>query len=430
MFRCIDDGSAESITVSIEIINAAHDVKCAIYKHGDLSFVAETEERTIGVAALAWETFTFATRPTLERATDYILVVWAEQVVGAANVSYDAGAGNQGHTHAKIYDGWPDPLVPNHDNNKYSIYCTYTSTTVATTSSQETPPSITYGHGYLTDCDDDTSWGETVNNMTAANATLTVTYGDVFKITAVFDDTALDEYCFYEYDITNITSTAYPKYLVRWKTSESSAGAKALIELVFTDSTVQNIPLGYSTEWTITNGTITSGKTIDQVRFYADDDGTDGTFYVYYDFLLLYKGAFPMPNTVPVNLNFPPRYANIGIPVRVGDITQNLGSESAFAQVSCDLDIGTWKRYDDSTPPICLDYVHGEVFYDISHNSNTEPWQWLDTGSEQFKITLQTPVLRRRGGNESTHVLDLVFREYRLSDASNETYVERFGLNL
>ena len=73
------------------------------------------------------------------------------------------------------------------------------------------------------------------------------------------------------------------------------------------------------------------------------------------------------------------------------------------------------------------DYGNGDVFKEISHRSYTEPWQWLDTGKEQFKATLETPVFRRMGDG---HVLDLLFREKRVSDASNEYYYERFGLNL
>jgi len=170
------------------------------------------------------------------------------------------------------------------------------------------------------------------------------------------------------------------------------------------------------------------------IRFYADEDAADnanGTSQVYYDFLLIHKGTFTFPN-VAYGLDFtpPPRYATIPIPSRVGDITQGLGSESATVTASCDLNIDNatndWKRPQGTLSPK-TDYVNGEVFMEIAHRTYTEPWQWLDTGTEQFKVTLENPVFRRMGKG---HVLDLLFREYRLGCASNEYYYERFGLNL
>jgi len=146
----------------------------------------------------------------------------------------------------------------------------------------------------------------------------------------------------------------------------------------------------------------------------------------------LYKGTFTFPN-VGHGLEYtpPPRYAIIPIPSRVGDITQGLGSELATVRASCDLDIGTWKRL-VANGYSADDYVDGQVFDEISHRTYTEPWQWLNTGTgRQFKATLETPVFRyATSGNKTTHILDLLFREYRLSDASNESHVERFGLNL
>jgi len=176
------------------------------------------------------------------------------------------------------------------------------------------------------------------------------------------------------------------------------------------------------------SGTLsTLTKDLKYIRFYAAEDLLDnpnGTYYVEYEFVLLHKGTFTFPN-VGHGLEFtpPPRYAVIPIFGRVGDVTQGGGSESATVTCSCDLDIGDWKRTND--------YVDGEVFCDIAHNTSSEPWQWLDTGYEQFKATLENPVFRRSvSGNKAQHILDLLFREYRLSDASNESYVERFGLNL
>jgi hypothetical protein len=115
-----------------------------------------------------------------------------------------------------------------------------------------------------------------------------------------------------------------------------------------------------------------------------------------------------------------------------------LGSESATVQVSCDLNVGRinpasveytgddWKRPQAVDTEEQTDVVKGQVFMDIAHNSFQEAWQWFDTDTEQFKVTLEHPDF----GREERHRLDLLFREYRRSCGSNETYVERFGLNL
>jgi len=298
-----------------------------------------------------------------------------------------------------------------------------------------TTPKPSFGHGYLNDCDaadPPTFYSETVVNMAVGDATPSTLHGDWLKIEAVFDGGATDEYCYYEKDITNISSDTYKKFFVRYKTSESANGAQAKVVLVFTSGTQTILDSAYSTLFTVASGDITAGKTIDKIQFWADDDGTDGTFYVYYDFLLLCAGTFTFPN-VGHGLEFtpPPRYAIIPIFSRVGDITQGGGSELATVRASCDLDVGTWKRL-VANGYSADDYIDAQVIDEISHNTYHEPWQWLDTGTgRQFKATLETPVFRYMpSGNKTTHILDLLFREYRLSDASNESYVERFGLNL
>ena len=297
-----------------------------------------------------------------------------------------------------------------------------------------TSPSLTYGRGYGTDCESKTSWNLT--NSSIDTPTHVVQVNDYFELQGTCDD-AGDEYFYVEYDMTNISSDVYTKYLVRWKTSASSNGLGAQVVLIFTvgdQYIVGSVAPEFSTDWTVSSGTITSGKTIDKIRLYANDEPntvTAGTYQVNYDFCLLHKDTFTFPN-VAFGLDFtpPPRYATIPISSRVGDITQNLGSESATVRASCDLDIDNdtndWKRPQGTLTPKD-DYVNGEVFMEIAHRSYTEPWQWLDTGKEQFKVTLENPVFRRMGKG---HILDLLFREKRVSDASNELYYERFGLNL
>lgn len=103
---------------------------------------------------------------------------------------------------------------------------------------------------------------------------------------------------------------------------------------------------------------------------------------------------------------------------RSGDITQLHGTKSVKVHCEGDLDVGDWTRTGDT--------INGEVFLDIWHNSITEPWQWLDTGYHQFKVTMNTPIFRY----EHNHTVEIDFDEYRLSSADGETYIERLGINL
>jgi len=129
VFTIPEDGIAESITVALKT-GVAHSqyAQCAIYRHSDLKKIAVTQDVFIDLTTrFQWFTFPFAApKPTLTANTEYILVVWAEYATRTVYLAYDAGLTNQGHTqNGLVYNFWPDPLNPVHDNAKYSIYCTY-----------------------------------------------------------------------------------------------------------------------------------------------------------------------------------------------------------------------------------------------------------------------------------------------------------------
>lgn len=132
VFTCPSNGLAQSITVYLAYNPDATTAKakCALYKHSDLSLLTNgvTEEKTNWGSAEQWVTFTFSTSPTLEEDIDYILVVWGYISGGIFPLImcfYDTGDTNQGHYQNKNYNTFPNPLVPTHENRKYSIYCTY-----------------------------------------------------------------------------------------------------------------------------------------------------------------------------------------------------------------------------------------------------------------------------------------------------------------
>ena len=113
-------------------------IKGAIYKHSDSSLVAQTSEDylLINYGFPEWETLTFPSNITLEAGEDYVLVVWADYTSsgGTVHCAYSSGSANQGHYQSRTYNGFPSPLGPSHNNNKYSIYVTYTPIEAPTSS--------------------------------------------------------------------------------------------------------------------------------------------------------------------------------------------------------------------------------------------------------------------------------------------------------
>ncbi len=247
--------------------------------------------------------------------------------------------------------------------------------------------------------------------------TLSSVYDDYFKLN-ITSSTGNKTYQVYRY-ANLLAPTIYTTLIYRYKTSNTNIKAK--IEAEFLSGTQTILPESSSTTWVTGSATLDTDKNnLDYIRLYANQ----ATGQVYYDFILICKGFFTFPN-YGHGLEFtpPPRYARLAVPSRTGDVTQNLGSPDATVTIGCNLDIGNWKRTGD--------YIDGQVFLDIAHNSSSEPWQWLDTGTEQFKATLDQLTFRRQAdGNSVQRILDLTFKEYRRSSASHETYVERFGLNL
>jgi hypothetical protein len=292
-----------------------------------------------------------------------------------------------------------------------------------------TKPSISWGPGFLDDCTDLTSanWSPTDVGLGAA---LTVAADDYFLITAAPDSVAA-ELTYWDNDITNLSTTTYTKYYVRWKTSVASNGVGLCVYLLFDDATNDCIVGGateeaqFSTEYTVSTGTITSGKTIDKIRILVKDSPAtvaSGTFYIYLDFILICRNSFTFPNAL-YGVRYIPAVNNMYmvIPSRYGEATQNLGNKLATVNFGCNLDRGNWKRTGD--------LVNGQVFEQVWQDCAPYPWLWLNTGlGRQFKASMDEPVFTQQ---DKEHRLDLTFHEYRRSNAlDNETLAERLGYNL
>lgn len=126
IFTIPENGKADSITWYGRFINVGTaEVKCAIYRHSDLSLVGVTEEITGPHLPLQWNTNIFPyPKPNLFAGTVYILVAWGNSVNN--RLYFDVGDANQGHDRVQVYNGFPDPLIVDfHNTDRYSIYCSY-----------------------------------------------------------------------------------------------------------------------------------------------------------------------------------------------------------------------------------------------------------------------------------------------------------------
>ena len=101
----------------------------ALYKHSDLSLIDYTLSTLVKQTSWGWKTLNLTQNAVLIADTPYILKLWSKGCAyyEFSAVKYASGDPDQGHYQSLDYDiGLPDPLVPTHEDRKYSIYCTYT----------------------------------------------------------------------------------------------------------------------------------------------------------------------------------------------------------------------------------------------------------------------------------------------------------------
>lgn len=109
-------------------------IRCALYDASDGSFVAETGE--LSAAAVGWVDFTFASPVAVSSATDYLIAFWFDT---GTVITYGAVVGDAFPTDdTGTYPTWPDPVGDN-TGYQYTVYATYTPTTVPDAASNPTP---------------------------------------------------------------------------------------------------------------------------------------------------------------------------------------------------------------------------------------------------------------------------------------------------
>jgi hypothetical protein len=116
-----------SITAYIYCTTSAKNMKAAIYDSSS-NLVAVTDERLIPAGSSpAWQTFTFASPPTLSASTNYVLVVWSQSgTSGNADLRYSSSSGGNGRYVGQTYGSWPSSVSFSTNNRQYSVYCNYT----------------------------------------------------------------------------------------------------------------------------------------------------------------------------------------------------------------------------------------------------------------------------------------------------------------
>lgn len=280
-----------------------------------------------------------------------------------------------------------------------------------------TKPTITYGHGIFDDLTDDTDWALTDSGLGAAKSIL---YGDFLKITGTCN-AAGNEYAYVEKDVGDLKSNNYPTFLLRWATSEDEEpGLAAGAQILFTVGDPQQIlPLSFSTKARVATGTVTSDKTIDKIRLYADDVPdtlATGEHSDVFDFLLICQGIFTFPKLTEVRLRSSNRYADIEIPGRVGDITQNLGAKSLEIVLTGDVKSDTgWGN------PLL------EKLYQIQFEAHKQPWQWFTSDLIDCKVTVRD-FNAYQIGRDSQRVWELTLKKHDGHCGSDDWVWDYYGI--
>ena len=421
LFTAPETGTIPALGMCVTVAGSAgHPVKGAVYKHSDLSLVGYTEEITVNNGASQWVVADANGTISVTAGTEYLLVAWADDVVGTCHLQYDAGDVNQGHHDAQVYNGFPDPFVLTaHNNNKYSIYAHYTpsSPTTATADSFDKPAAITHGHAYCYDGETITGWTEYVHRMTPANATPTSEDGDILQIAALTDDAGEIEFCYYEFDNTDFPTSTYGELHMKYRTSTNSNAIEPRLQLLFSDGSAQTIHFSYSTTLIVRKASITPGKSLEKIRLYAYSPATapTTTYYIYVDWLMMHKGTFEFPNVRPGGVfpRFHENVAKLSVPGRHGPIRQRLGMDDLAIIIRGEMQSGeTWGS---------ISSRYGDYFMDIIRGMNEvtdtrEPFQYLFTDLGNFQVILESFEPTQDSETHAMRGYTLTFAITKLSD--------------
>jgi hypothetical protein len=282
-------------------------------------------------------------------------------------------------------------------------------------------------------------WSRVAGGADLDGAAMSITYNDYLKLECV--DAEDGDSCYWSYlpeasavAASNLNLSVGPAgtnkiLLIRYKTSQSSAGLGLAVQLVYTGGAVEwalgtdTVPVysGYlaTSTYTIVNA---GAAALDHIRLWAVSEKNACTEYILVDFVLVCIGTFTFP-FVSKGVHFSGQNRNVKLepPGRLGDITQYLGSKSSPITVTGSIDSGTgWHDGWGEDLGILLK---------ICHESNTNVFQWFtcDVPKVKFKVTVDDWDIGSDGGDAAILSYVLNLSEYRRGDASGEAYWERWG---
>lgn len=283
-----------------------------------------------------------------------------------------------------------------------------------------TLPTLTYQHKefddfrYVDEAAFKAVWDENLVNMVGGDVTASIIDADILKLNVVFDQGATDEHVYYKLNFDDFLSNTYKRYVMRVKTSHASAGAKAKVVLVFTSGNQEIVPLDYYSAWTAFSGQITADKTVSEIRIYADDDGTNGTFQVYYDFILLTKDIITLPDFVNNRLHAQNVYVDLHPPGRLGEHSQYMGMKSPEIRLNgkMDTDAG-WEGAAGIT---------GEALYILLKSAENDVWNWFTSDLLNCKMTVRDLNLNQEADSKSQRVWDMLLKMANISGGTSDNW--------
>lgn len=270
-----------------------------------------------------------------------------------------------------------------------------------------TKPSLTVGHGDLNDCHTTTGFTKTDNGNTS---TFTIDSGDFFKLDVTVSGGAEETKVVNDVNL-GLSTSHYTK--IHWAYKCSNVNVKAKIIAEFNDASTQEVLADVGTiTWTKGSTTLTTAKTLDHIRLYADH--AVGT--VYYDFTLVCEGVFTFPFVSgSEELELENNYVYLKIPGRVGNITQYLGMDSPLIRLSGKMNTDTGWRGSGAQ-----DY--GYSLTDIFLDSHKEPWQWLASDLINCKVTMPRLKISKIPGSKAQRLWTVEMRLYSLSSGDADVW--------
>jgi len=259
-----------------------------------------------------------------------------------------------------------------------------------------------------------------------------------------FNDTDLD-----------LSTSIYTHIRFSYKTSGAAkakiivTGAAGYTQTVLTETA--------SSTWAVADVELETGHTLNTVVLYC----CDGVGHVWYDFVQLHGGEretyiyveprpdYILPNCVKLELPASLKAPILEIPSFSGTKTQKMGSRLEVT-MTCDLTVevpvgageqaqvdsdtymraAEWMRPQNDTTK--TDKSNIDIFLELIHymGSNLDyPWTWLKLGDPDMQFKAELVEVRPSLTGEDG-MIDLVWREYRHGNASDETHKERFGIGL